>query len=814
MTTRLKCVWGGRELVFETGKVAKQADGSVTVQYGGSMVLSTVVVAPEPKAEVDFLPLTCEYQEKTYSAGKIPGGFFKREGRPSEKATLSSRLIDRPIRPLFPKGWANEVQVVSLVLSADGENDTDVLAMIGSFCALGLSSIPLKQQLAAVRVGLIDGQYVLNPTFKQLETSRLNVVLAASRDRVMMVEAGAREASEEETLAAIDFGQKAIREIIDLAEELVTKAGKPKKEYPLLKTPDGLEEKVRGLATERIDALNRNASGKNSREEEMTALRKSLIDELVVDEGPVSETHVKSALAAVEKELVNRMILREKRRADGRSPKTIRPITCEVGLLPRAHGSSLFTRGQTQSLAATTLGGSDDEQTVDAIEGESYKRFMLHYNFPSFSVGEVRPIRGPGRREIGHGALAERALAPVMPPELEFPYVVRLVSDILESNGSSSMATVCAGSLALMDAGVPIKAAVSGIAMGLVMNEAAHVVLTDIAGLEDHLGDMDFKVAGTEQGITALQMDIKIGGVTQDVLKEVFGQAREARLEILQAMNGVLSKARAELSPLAPRIVQLTIDPEKIGAVIGPGGKMIRRISEETGCEINIEDSGVVQVLSTDADASVKAVDWIKSIVAEPEIGMVYEGRVSRMMKFGAFAEFMHGKEGLIHVSELAENRVERPEDVVRVGDAVKVKVIEIDEQGRINLSRKQAMTPEELKQDTQARAQAGPRPPMPPQRDSFRGRPHRRDERPRGRDFGRGRDQDRGRDQGRGQGQDRGSDQDRGRDQDRGSDQDRGRDQDQGQDPNREGGEGPPRRDHDRRPFRDRDSGFRGRRY
>ena len=694
MTDIFKIRFGKEDLTLEVGKMAKQADGAVTVQYGGTVVLVTCCVTKEPKKEVDFFPLTVEYQEKTYAAGKIPGGFFKREGRPSEKEILTARLMDRPIRPLFPEGFVHEVQIMGMVFSHDGVYDPDVLAMIGASAALTISNVPFLEPIGSLRVGRSGDQWIVNPTYTEVDQSSLDLVISASRKGIMMVEAGSNKISESLMLEAIEFGRAQAQVLVQLQEEMARKIGKKKMTFVPRQLDKTLKEKVAHLAKSEVEQITQVAR-KESREEAMEALAASVIEKLVTEEEGITETDVREALAQIEKEEVRKLVLTHGKRVDGRTYKEIRPISCEVGVLPRTHGSGLFTRGQTQSLAVTTLGTTADEQLIDALEGETFKNFMLHYNFPPFSVGEVRPVRGPGRREIGHGALAERALRPVMPAKEEFPYTVRVVSDILESNGSSSMASVCAGTLSLMDAGVPMKAPVAGIAMGLVREGEKTAVLTDLNGLEDHFGDMDFKVAGTKEGITALQLDVKTTeGLTLNIFQTALEQAREARMVVLDKITQVLSSPRPNLSEFAPRIVTLKINPDKIRDVVGPGGKMIRKIIQETGVTIDIEDDGTVQIASNDSAASAKAVDIVKRLTEDVEVGKMYTGKIKRLMNFGAFCEVLPGKEGLIHVSELADKYVEKVEDVVKVGDEVQVRVIEIDQQGRINLSMKQTQAP------------------------------------------------------------------------------------------------------------------------
>ena len=680
----------GREnLVIETGKMAKQADGSVCVWYGGTMILVTACCSKELRKGIDFFPLTIEYQEKTYAAGRIPGGYFKREGRPTEKEILTARLIDRPVRPLFPKGFKNEVQVFAIVLSSDGENDSDVPAIIGASTALTISDIPFLGPVGAVRVGLVNDQLVANPTFEELETSTLNLVAVGLKDKIIMLEAGASEISEEKMLEAISFAQEYINEAIAIQEELRKKCGKEKRQVEIKVVSEDLYKKVRVLSIKEFEKIN-SAPVKKQREEALDILSKEIIAKLKAEDEALEDADIKNALSQVEKEEIRKFILEKKKRLDSRGYEDIREISCEVGLLSRTHGSGLFTRGETQSLSTTTLGTGRDEQRLDTLEGEKFKSFMLHYNFPPFSVGEVRPARGPGRREIGHGALAERALKAVMPSGEDFPYTVRIVSDILESNGSSSMATVCAATLSLMDAGVPIKKPVSGIAMGLVKegNEAA--ILTDIAGDEDHFGDMDFKVTGTDAGVTALQMDLKTDGIDMELIKKIMKQASPARALILNKILDAIKAPRQELSEFAPKIVSITIDKDKIRSLIGPGGKIIKRIIQETGAAIEVNDDGKVAVSSDDVEAIDKAIAIIKGITGELEIGTIYNGTISRLMNFGAFCEIFPGKEGLIHVSELADKFVKNAEDVVKVGDKVRVKLIKVDEMGRVNLSIKQ----------------------------------------------------------------------------------------------------------------------------
>ena len=687
MESRLEIELGGKTLMVETGKVAKQAHGAAMVRLGDTVILATAVEAKQVDEEQDFFPLLVDYREKAYAAGKIPGGFFKREGRPSEKETVSARLIDRTLRPLFPEGYFKEVQIMVIVLSSDQENDADVPGLIGASTALSISEIPFYQPVGAVRVGRLNGELVANPTFSELEESDINLVVAGTKDFVNMVEGECREVSEADLLSALEFGHEKIKLIVGLQEELRAKVGKPKPEVEVPPRNPELVEAVSTLGMEKIKEANRVAD-KLKREEMLEALLDSVTLELL-EKFPESEREIKSILQELEKKDMRQMILNEGRRTDGRDIYQIRPISCEVGILPRTHGSALFTRGQTQSLSVTTLGTKIDEQRVDDLEGESTKSYMLHYNFPPFSVGEIRFIRGPGRREIGHGALAERAIQPVIPKEEAFPYTVRIVSDILESNGSSSMATVCGGSLSLMDAGVPIKAPVAGIAMGLIKEENKHAILTDILGVEDHLGDMDFKMTGTRQGITAFQMDVKISGVDLSLLKEALERAKEARLFVLDMMQKTIAQPRPELSAYAPRIIILKVKPEKIGEIIGPGGKMIRSIIEQTGAKIDIEDDGSVFIASVDQKAGEAAHELILRLIEEPEIGKEYSGKVKRITTFGAFVEILPGQDGLLHISEIDTRRIEKVEDVLRVGDEIKVKIIGIDAEGKIRLSRK-----------------------------------------------------------------------------------------------------------------------------
>jgi polyribonucleotide nucleotidyltransferase len=689
MEVKVQADLSGKILSIETGKVAKQAHGAAMVRLGDTMILATAVEAKPLDEEQDFFPLLVDYREKAYAAGKIPGGFFKREGRPSEKETVSARLIDRTLRPLFPEGYFNEVQIMVMVLSSDQENDADVLGLIGASAALSMSEIPFYQPVGAVRVGRLNGEFIVNPTFSELETCDINLVVAGTKEIVNMVEGECREVSEGELLSAVEFGHKQIQKLVELQRELCVRVGKtkPQVEVPVIEAE--LVEAVTSLGLEKIKAANR-TSDKKGREEKLYDLSDAIMAELA-ERFPASESKIKSILQDIEKKDLRQMILDEGKRTDGRTADQVRPITCEVGVLPRTHGSAIFTRGQTQCLAVTTLGTKIDEQRIDDLEGESTKSYMLHYNFPPFSVGEVKPVRGPGRREIGHGALAERAIQPVIPKEDAFPYTVRIVSDILESNGSSSMATVCGGTLALMDAGVPIKAPVAGIAMGLVKENERYSILTDILGVEDHLGDMDFKVTGTSGGITAFQMDVKISGVDLSLLGEALTKAKEARLYILGIMEKTIARPRAELSAYAPRIIIIKVKPDQIGAIIGPGGKMIRSIIEQSGAKIDIEDDGSVFIASVDQKAGELAQKLILQLIEEPEVGKIYLGKVKRITPFGAFVEILPGQDGLLHISEIDTHRIKQVEDVLSLGDEVKVKIIGIDSEGKIKLSRKAA---------------------------------------------------------------------------------------------------------------------------
>ncbi|NLG86931.1 MAG: polyribonucleotide nucleotidyltransferase [Firmicutes bacterium] len=690
MPETFRTTLAGRSLSVEVGHMAKQANGAALVRYGDTVVLVTACCSDEPREGIDFFPLTVDYEERLYAAGKIPGGFIKREGRPSEKAVLSARLIDRPIRPLFPKGFHNDVQVIALVLSVDQDNSPEIAAMLGTSVALSISDIPFDGPIAGVIVGLVDDDFILNPTVQQAEVSRLHLTVAGKTNAIMMVEAGAKEVDEETMLQALAFGQQAINELVTFQEEIVAKVGRPKRDLPLYQIDPSLEEKVRALAISPIkDALT--FPEKQARDSKLKEVKKAILETLVEDY-PDQARDISEIIQGLIKEEVRRMVLEDGIRPDGRALDEVRPITVEVGLLPRVHGSGLFTRGQTQVLTNLTLGAVSDEQILDGLGVEESKRFMHHYNFPPFSVGETRPMRSPGRREIGHGALAERALEPMIPDESEFPYTIRLVSEVLESNGSTSMASVCGSTLALMDGGVPIKAPVAGVAMGLIKGENKVAVLTDIQGLEDANGDMDFKVAGTTNGINALQMDIKVDGITIDILRQALAQAKLGRLFILDKMLAVISEPRSEISPYAPRMLTIEIDPDKIRDVIGPGGKTIRKIIDETGVQIDIEDDGRVFITALDEKAAQKAANKIDLLTKDVEVGGIYLGKVTRLMNFGAFVEILPGKEGLVHISQLALDRVGKVEDVVSIGDEIMVKVTDIDRQGRINLSRKEVL--------------------------------------------------------------------------------------------------------------------------
>jgi len=680
---------GNSKLTIETGRMAKQADGAVYVTYGDTGVLVTAVASDDIREGIDFLPLTVDYREKTYAAGKIPGGFFKREGRPSEKETLTCRLIDRPLRPLFPEGFFNESQICVTVVSHDQENDPDVLSIVGASAALALSDIPFTEIVGAVRVGRINGEFIVNPTKTDLEQSDINLVVVGTKDALVMAEGGANEVDEEAMVAALEFGHQMLKETIEIQRQLVDRCGKFKKAAPQIVVDEGIVSQVEAFATPKFPEVFK--SHEKLEQQRLTSSLKKETVEQFPDASAEQIGQIKAAFNDVKKKLLRNMILKEKLRADGRGPKDIRNITCDLGLLPRVHGSSLFTRGETQALVAVTLGTSRDEQIMDELFGDHRRSFMLHYNFPPYSVAEVKFIRGPGRREIGHGALAERSIAPILPSCDDFPYTIRIVSDILESNGSSSMATVCGATLSLMDAGAPITAPVAGIAMGMVQEGDEVVVLSDILGVEDHLGDMDFKVSGSEKGITGFQLDIKTSGIKLELLSQALDQAREGRLHILKKMIEAISQPRPEISQYAPKIIHMSVDPEKIRDIIGPGGRVIRGIVAETGAEINVEDDGRVLISAVNTEAGEKAYNMVRDIIAEVEVGKIYTGEVKRVLKFGAFVEVLPGKEGLVHISELSDERVRRVEDVLKEGDIVTVKCIEIDRQKRVNLSKRAA---------------------------------------------------------------------------------------------------------------------------
>jgi polyribonucleotide nucleotidyltransferase len=677
-----------RNIFFETGRMAKQADGSVLVGEEGTVVLVTAVASKDVPTDKDFFPLFTEYREKFYAAGKIPGGFFKREGRPGEKETLSARLIDRPIRPLFPEGFLFEVQVACSVLSSDQQHQSDVLGITGASLALALSDIPFNAILSGVRVGYKDNRFLINPTYEEIDLGTLDLVVAGTDEAIIMVEGGAKEVSEAMLVEALEFGHERIRILNRHQREFLEGIQLPeKREVPKLEIDHALREKLKSEYYAEIDRRSR-IRGKLLRASALNELMREAVAKYS-EESPDIEPKVKSLMGDLEREIVRKMILTEKIRTDGRAFDELRDISCEIAVLPRTHGSALFTRGETQSLVVTTLGTSQDEQRIDDLEGESWKNYMLHYNFPPFSVGEVGFFRGPGRREIGHGALAERSIKPVIPADEVFPYTIRVVSDILESNGSSSMATVCGGSLALMDAGVPVSKAVAGVAMGLVLEGDSYAVLTDILGLEDHLGDMDFKVTGTRGGITAFQMDVKMAGISKRIMEEALDQACKARLRILDVMDETISKPRDSISPYAPKIVQIKIPVDKIREVIGPGGKMIRHIQDTSGAKIEIEDDGTVLIAAVDQAAGDKALEMINALTEEPEVGKVYKGVVKSILAFGAFVQVLPGRDGLLHISEIEKKRIAHVEDVLNIGDEVEVKIIGIDKEGKIRLSRK-----------------------------------------------------------------------------------------------------------------------------
>ena len=679
---------GEKLLRIETGRVARQAAGECVISYGDTVVLVCVTYKPDPEENIDFLPLTIEYRELSFAAGKIPGGFIKRETRPSDSEILSSRLIDRPLRTLFPENFRNEVQIIAHVLSSDVEHEADTLGIIGAATALLISDLPFSTPVAAVKVGLIDGKYIVNPTMAQQESCKVNLVVAGTRDSVVMMEGGGNEAAEEEIIEAIKFAQDYIKRIIEIEELVMEKVGKEKLDPSNPFVDDTLTHEITATLGDGIDQVYV-FKEKKARDEAVYQLIKSTAEKMQ-DKGEGIELKIRWVIDKILREKMRQIVLHNKKRIDGRSLNDIRPLSCEIGVLPRTHGSAIFTRGQTQCLAVTTLGTANDEQRIDAIYGEESKSFMLHYNFPPFSTGEVRPMRGPGRREIGHGALAERSIIPVLPKDVNFPYTIRVVSNILESNGSSSMASVCGSSLALMDAGVPIKTAVAGISIGLIKEEKNYELLTDIIGDEDHYGDMDFKVAGTINGITAIQLDLKTKGLDIAILSQAMDQARQAREKILEAMNSTINSPRSELSKYAPKIIAFSVPKNKIGEVIGPGGKVIRKIIADLNVQIDIDDEGKVTIAGVDTNSVEQAQNTIQAIVQEVEIGKTYTGKVRRITNFGAFVEVLPGKEGLVHISKLSHQRVKKVEDVVKVGDEIVVKVLEIDNQGRINLIRKE----------------------------------------------------------------------------------------------------------------------------
>jgi polyribonucleotide nucleotidyltransferase len=706
---RVQLDWGGRQLTLETGRLARQADGAVFASYGDTTVIATVVAAKQPKEGIDFLPLTCNYQEKYYAAGRIPGGYFKREARPTEKETLVSRLIDRPVRPLFADGWRCDTQVIVTVLSHDLENDPDILAMVAASAALTLSGAPFMGPVGAARVGFINNEYVLNPQIDEMSESQLDLVVAGTQDAVLMVESEAKELSEEIMLGAVMFGHRHFQPVIEAIIKLAEKAAKEPRE---LVVPDGaaLEKEMRGLIEKDLRAAYAIAE-KTERHKAIDGAKERVMNHFCppeVEQPKYPKLQVAGAFKDLEAKIVRWNILDKGTRIDGRDVKTVRPINCEVGVLPRTHGSALFTRGETQALVVSTLGTGEDEQYIDALQGTYKETFLLHYNFPPFSVGETGRLGAPGRREIGHGKLAWRAIRPVLPAHTEFPYTIRVVSEITESNGSSSMATVCGTSLSLMDAGVPLKRPTAGIAMGLIKEEDRFAVLSDILGDEDHLGDMDFKVAGTERGVTSLQMDIKISGITEEIMRIALGRAKDGRMHILGEMSKAITSARAELGEHAPRIEVFSIPVDKIREVIGSGGKVIREIVEKTGAKIDISDDGTVKVASAKAESIKAAINWIKSIASDPEVGHIYEGTVVKVMDFGAFVNFFGAKDGLVHISQLAQRRVQKTTDVVKEGDKVKVKLLGFDERGKVRLSMKvvDQQTGEDL--EAKQKAEAG----------------------------------------------------------------------------------------------------------
>lgn len=693
MEKRFQYDLNGKELIVTTGKLAEQAGGSCLIQYGDTVVLTSATSSKKPREGIDFFPLSCDYEEKLYAVGKFPGGFIKREGRPSEKAVLTSRLIDRPLRPLFPEGYRNDVQVIATVLSVDQDHSPEIVAMIGSSIALSISDIPFDGPTASVNIGLIDGKFIINPDSEERNISEIDLVVSGTKEAIMMVEAESKEVTEAVMLEAILFAHKEISNICEFIEVIAKEVGKTKREFEVFKPDEELKVKIiefgKDKLTSAIDTFEK-LERQDNIENVSTEIKETFLEEY-----PDLSKDIDQIIDDIIKAEVRRLIAEEGKRPDSRKPDEIRPITSEVGLLPRTHGSGLFTRGQTQVLTVATLGVAGDAQTIDGLGEEESKRYMHHYNFPPYSVGDTRPVRGPGRREIGHGALAERALIPVIPSQEDFPYTIRLVSEVLSSNGSSSQASVCGSTLALLDAGVPIKSSVAGIAMGMIKEGDNFAILSDIQGMEDHLGDMDFKIAGTREGITAIQMDIKISGIARPILEEALEKARIGRLHILDKMAEVMSTPREEMSTYAPRIYTMQVDPDKIRDIIGPGGKIINKIIDETGVKIDIEDTGKIFIAAVSPEGGEKAIEIISNIVKEIEEGEVYLGKVTKIMTFGAFVEVLNGKEGLVHISNIARERVNKVEDVLSVGDEVLVKVMEIDKQGRINLSRK-AMLPEE----------------------------------------------------------------------------------------------------------------------
>jgi len=747
MYVRESVTIGGRQLTLETGRLAKLAHGAVLVTYGESMVLVTAT-STEERPGLDFFPLTCEYVEKTYAAGKIPGGFFKREARQRDYEILACRIMDRPLRPLFPEGYKKDTQVIATVLSADRENPTDVLGLTGGSAALAISDIPWDGPLCGIRVARVEGELVVYPTFEQSAKADIDLVVAVTKDAICMVEGGADEASEADIIDALMFAHREGQKVIELIEKLRAAVGKPKREFSVVKLDDAIKSKVATL----VDADLAQAcviKEKKKRYERYSELKKGLAEKLKAELGDEKwagvEKLVKEEFEERKYHVVRKMVTEERKRIDGRDERTIRPISCDVALLPRVHGSALFQRGETQAIVTTTLGTSTDEQKIDALTGESWKPFMLHYNFPPFSTGETKPMRGPGRREIGHGALAERAVVRMLPSHEKFPYTIRIVSETLESNGSSSMAAVCGATLSMMDCGVPIKKPVAGIAMGLIKEGDKVAILSDILGDEDHLGDMDFKVCGTDRGVTAIQMDIKIAGLERSILERALEQAREGRLHILGKMLGTLAEPRAEINKWAPRITTIKVKPDQIRIIIGPGGKTIKGIIDQTGVAIDVEDDGTVNVASSDSEAVLKALEIIKGLTAEPEVGQIYSGTITRIVDFGAFVEILPNKEALLHVSEIAHERVESPGDVLKEGDAVEVKVISIDREGKTRLTRRELLPFPEGEEGEAARERiARAREAGPPSRD--RGRPPRGGDRDRGGDRRRGGDRPRGR--------------------------------------------------------------------